>query len=490
MSYSRRNFIKAAAGVAAGALTTPYIVTQSKAQSTGGNGGKPLKIIQFVSDGTSPSMVTISDIFSRMVRGRGLSWLAMGKDENCHTGLMDVASLNSCVTDSSASSSAWGCGCRINNGAVNCLPDGTLLKPLYELLREPHWKRGLVTTTEITHATPAGFGSACKGRDDTTAIANYYRTLEIDVLLGGGQNIYKENMLEEYRRFGYQIAKTSDDLKKVDNGKKVLGLFAGGHLPMTIDWLNHKSLQATVPTLAEMTAKALEMLGANDRFILQVEGGRVDHACHSSDAPGAIYDHLAFDDAIQVALDYQKAHPETLIVVTADHGCGGPSLNGMGSNYGDTPALLAKVQKAKGSFERLTSGLKKCDHAPQVQAYIEKNYEIKLTAEQANWLLLVRDERHSEIYGPIGGYTGQLGQTLANHFGISWGSGNHSADFVALMAKGPGSERFKGLIRNTDIFDHYMDFAGLNFRNKQWTGKTAQAASVSMSPHWLDTQIA
>jgi hypothetical protein len=61
---------------------------------------------------------------------------------------------------------------------------------------------------------------------------------------------------------------------------------------------------------------------------------------------------------------------------------------------------------------------------------------------------------------------------------------------VALMAKGPGSERFKGLIRNTDIFDHYMDFAGLNFRNKQWTGETAQAASVSMSPHWLDTQIA
>jgi alkaline phosphatase len=92
------------------------------------------------------------------------------------------------------------------------------------------------------------------------------------VLLGGGQNIYKDNMLEEYRRFGYQIAKTSDDLKKVDTGKKVLGLFAGGHLPMTIDWLNHKSLQATVPTLAEMTAKALEMLGANDRFILQVEG--------------------------------------------------------------------------------------------------------------------------------------------------------------------------------------------------------------------------
>lgn len=435
-------------------------------------------------------MVTISDFFSQKVRGRGLAWLEIGKDENAHTGLMDVASLSSCVTDSSASSSAWGCGRRINNGAVNCLPDGTLLKPLYELLREPHWKRGLVTTTEITHATPAGFGSACEGRGDTTAIANYYRTLEIDVLLGGGQNIYKDNMLEEYRRFGYQIAKTSEDLKKVDNGKKVLGLFAGGHLPMTIDWLNHKSLQATVPTLAEMTSKALDMLGSHDRFILQVEGGRVDHACHASDAPGAIYDHLAFDDAIQVALDYQKAHPETLIVVTADHGCGGPSLNGMGSNYNDSPALLANVQKAKGSFERLVSALRKCDSAPKVQEYIVNNYGLKLSANQANWLLLANEGRHSEIYGPISSYTGQLGQTLGNHFAISWGSGNHSADFVALVAKGPGAERFKGLIRNTDIFDHYMDFAGLKFRNRQWTGKTAQAVSVPMSAHWLDTRIA
>ena len=490
MSYNRRNFIKAAAGVAAGALATPYVVTSSKAQSVGGNGGKPLKIIQFVSDGTSNSMVAISDVFSRMVRGRGLCWLAMSRDDDAHSGMMDMASLSSCVTDSSAASSSWGSGCRINNGAVNCLTDGTLLKPLYELLREPHWKRGLVTTTEITHATPAGFGSAAKGRGDVVDIANYYRTLEIEVLLGGGQNIYKKEMLEEHDRFGYQIVKTSDELKKIDESKKVLGLFAGGHLPMTIDWLHHKSLQASVPTLAEMTTKALAMLSTHDNFILQVEGGRVDHACHGSDAPGAIYDHLAFDDAVQVALDYQKTHPETLIVVTADHGCGGPSLNGMGGGYNDTPKLLAQVQNAKGSFERLVSALRKCDSAPKVQEYIENNYGLKLSSTQANWLLLANEGRHSEIYGPISSYSGQLGQTLGNHFAISWGSGNHDGDYVKLVAKGPGADRFKGLIRNTEVFDHYMDFAGIKFRNKQWTGQAARMAPVSMDGHWFNTMMA
>lgn len=477
-----------AAATAAAGFVAPHIVTNSKAAVDGS--GNPLKIIHFVSDGTSPSMVTMSDIFSRIVRGRRLCWMEMSCQPGAHTGMMDMASLSSCVTDSSAASSSWGCGSRIVNGAVNCLPDGTLLKPLYELIHGPHWKRGLVTTTEITHATPAGFGSAAAGRGDTAAIAEYYKKLEIDVLLGGGRSIYTDEILAGYDRYGYQIVKTADDLKKVDNSKKVLGLFANGHLPMTIDWLYNKDLQKTVPTLAEMTTKALAMLGERDHFILQVEGGRVDHACHSSDAPGAIYDHLAFDDAIQVALDYQKNHPETLIVVTADHGCGGPSLNGMGSNYGDTPKLLANVKNAKGSFECLVGNLKKCTNSVQVQKYLEKNYKVKVSVDKANLLLLARDGLNCVAYNLIKGFNGQLGQVLGNFFGISWGSCNHSADFVAVVAKGPGSERFSGLIRNTDIFRHYTDFAGVTFRNKEWQGDLPKTASVTPDRHWLNTVIA
>lgn len=488
MSFSRRNFIVAAATAAAGAISAPYIATNMRAAAARGD-GIPSKIIHYVSDGTSPSMVTISDVFSKMIRGRGLCWMEMSRTEGTYTGLMDMASLNSCVTDSSAASSSWGSGSRINNGAVNCLPDGTLLKPLYELLREPHWKRGLVTTTEITHATPAGFGSACKSRGDTTEIANYYRNLGIDVLLGGGQSLFNEEMLASYDRYGYQIIKTSDELKKIDVNKKVLGLFASGHLPMTIDWLNHKSLQQKVPQLAEMTAKALEMLGEHEHFILQVEGGRVDHACHASDAPGATYDHIAFDDAIQIGLDYQKRHPDTLIVVTADHGCGGPSMNGMGSNYTSTPKLLPNMKNALGSFERLTGDLKKCENAVQVQRYLKEKYSVQIGVDKADLLLLARDGKGCVGYDPIGGFTGQLGQVLGNYFGISWGSGNHSGDFVALVAKGPGAERFKGNIRNTDVFRNYMDFAGMNFRNKEWTGETQKTASVSFDGHWFDTAL-
>ena len=78
MSFSRRNFIVAAATAAAGAISAPYIATNMRAAASRGD-GIPSKIIHYVSDGTSPSMVTISDVFSKMIRGRGLCWMEMSR---------------------------------------------------------------------------------------------------------------------------------------------------------------------------------------------------------------------------------------------------------------------------------------------------------------------------------------------------------------------------------------------------------------------------
>ena len=488
MAYTRRNFIKAAAATAAGVFSAPYVVTKSRAEGDGS--GKPMKIIHFVSDGTSPSMVATADLFSRLTRGRRLCWLEMSKAPGANTGMMDMASLSSSVTDSSAASSSWGSGSRIANGAVNCLPDGTLLKPIYEVLGELNWKRGLVTTTEITHATPAGFGSASKSRGDTKEIARYYKKLNIDVLLGGGQNIYDDKLRKEYTDTGYSIIQTAEEMKNASNDKKLLGIFSGGHLPMTIDWLNDQKLQKTVPTLAQMADKALKMLGESDHFILQVEGGRVDHACHSSDAPGAVYDHLAMDDAVQVALDYQKSHPETLIVVTADHGTGVISLNGAGGGYNDTSKQVIRMRNAKGSFERLVSSIRKCKNAVELQNYIKELYSVNIGADKANLLLLASEHLNSVAYDEGKGFSCQLGQVLANHFAINWSGGNHTGDYVALVAKGPGSERFAGLIRNTDVFRNYVDFAGSDFRNKEWEGDLIKLSYDLGQEHWLDTPIA
>jgi alkaline phosphatase len=123
---------------------------------------------------------------------------------------MNTRSLNSMVTDSSAASSAWGSGSRVVNGAVNVLPDGRLLTPLYTLFGEAGWKTALVTTAEITHATPAGFAVAIKSRGNSDGIAKRYLDRNIEVLLGGGRPFFdpkkrkdKRDLRAEFKLAGY-----------------------------------------------------------------------------------------------------------------------------------------------------------------------------------------------------------------------------------------------------------------------------------------------
>jgi alkaline phosphatase len=149
---------------------------------------KPKNIIHLVADGMSMGTLTCADHFSYKLRGRGLTWLALMGNPAANFAWVNMRSLNSLVTDSAAAASSWGCGSRVVNGALNQLPDGRSLKTLYELFAQAGWKRGLVTTTEITHATPAGFSANVDERDTGTMIALQYLEREIDLLLGGGQN--------------------------------------------------------------------------------------------------------------------------------------------------------------------------------------------------------------------------------------------------------------------------------------------------------------
>jgi len=153
---TRRSFLTRS-GLAAGAtaaIAGPHIATSADALLAT-PGQKPKRIIHIVSDGMSIGTLTCADLFSQLTRKRPLAWTQLWKNPAARTALMNTRSLNSLVTDSAAASSAWGSGSRVVNGAVNVLPDGRLLTPLYALLAGAGWKTGLVTTAEITHATPA-----------------------------------------------------------------------------------------------------------------------------------------------------------------------------------------------------------------------------------------------------------------------------------------------------------------------------------------------
>lgn len=493
---SRRRFVSrtlAAAGTAAG---FPYLARS--AQSEPAAGQKPERIIHLVADGMSWGTLTCADYLSLQLRQRGLTWIQLMNDSRVKQGLMNMRSLNSMVTDSSAASSSWGSGSRVMNGVVNLLPSGRKLTPIYDLFGQAGWKRGLVTTTEITHATPAGFAASVDSRGEGDEIAVQYLERGIELLLGGGQKFFdpakrkdKRNLRGEFLSADYHVMHSAAELASAPTDKRWIGTFYDSHLPFTLDQMSNRRLIELVPTLAMMTRRALEWLGRSNHFILQVEGGRVDHGAHNCDAAAALRDMIAFDEALDVALEFQQQQPNTLIVITTDHGNGNMGVNGMGSAYGDSSPKFKRLAQIKASFPEILDQLRRPrpaisvhdprrsdasgerparDYVPRVEdirAIIGELTGYRISARKAELFRSYLTKTGTALYDFMNADTIQLGQLLANHIAVGWTGNAHTSDYVPITALGPGAERFTGFVQNTDVFRHYTDMAGIDFRNPE-----------------------
>ncbi len=446
-------------------------------------GGMPRNIIFMVSDGMSLGVPSLAEPFARLARGRGTHWVALTGRKDAARGFFDMASLDSLVTDSAAAATSWGAGARVFNGAINRLPDGGELTPVCAVARDRGKRTGLVTTTRATHATPAGFAASVKHRDLEDGIAGQYLG-RVDVVMGGGLRHFRPGAREDRRdllaafdRAGYRVVQDRAGLMGVTRAP-VLGLFADDHLPFTLDQMQSEALLRGVPSLEEMTRAALSLLaGHPGGFLLQIEGGRVDHAAHANDAAAILRDQLAFDDAIGAVLEFVKEHPDTLVVVTTDHGNSNPGLNGMGPAYTRSTPAFETTLKASASTQVL---MKKCMALPEkarpadLAAIIAPalGFEIK-PAEAAALLDVLRLKEPAEINMQHRNFPGLLGQIAGNHNGINWCGVSHTADWAPILAVGPGSERFAGFLANTDAFGHLADLMGSPFRNRSMTPEDA-----------------
>jgi alkaline phosphatase len=495
MKVSRRRFVASAGLLSASGLVGAPGVRAAGAGA--GTRGKPRRIIHLVSDGMSMGTLACADQFSWLERGQPLVWTTLYQRPEAMTALVDMRSLNSLVTDSAAAASSWGSGSRVKNGSLNVLPDGRELKPLYDLFGDAGWARGLVTTTEITHATPAGFAACVGDRGMAERIAVQYLDRRIEVLLGGGAQFFdpqqrsdKADLKADYLAAGYQVMGTRTELAEASVKGRWLGTFAKSHLPFTVDHRQDAELQARIPSLAEMTRAALRRLAEDRNFILQVEGGRVDHAAHGSDAAALVWDQLAFDEALAVCLEFQRTSPDTLLIVTTDHGNSNPGLNGMGTGYASSVPLFAKLRSVKQSLGRLQEDFRRVSEANGLspQAIVELVAEgigCTLTVEQAGGFARFLEGQQPPLYGMMNSWSAQMGQLLANHLGIGWTGTAHTSDYVPLVALGPGAERFRGFMRNTELFPHYLELAGVDYRNPALpllaeTGPTATEAEAGV----------
>jgi alkaline phosphatase len=245
-------------------------------------------------------------------------------------GLVRTFAANHAVTDSAAAATAMACSVKTKNGTLGIGIDGKAYTSILEALSKKGWRTGLVVTSTITHATPAGFASHVNSRNSERDIAGQMFDDRVDVLFGGGQKYWLpentkdgKNLIALAKQAGYHVVQGRAELMALTEGP-VLGLFEEDAL----------TTFAPEPSLAEMTQKAIALLSVKNKdwfapepkFFMMMEGSQIDWAGHANDTDNSIRQTLLFDMAVKEAIDFARYDRHTLVLVTADHETGGLAL--------------------------------------------------------------------------------------------------------------------------------------------------------------------
>ncbi|MBX3357817.1 MAG: alkaline phosphatase [Phycisphaeraceae bacterium] len=463
-TISRRGFLKAGSAIAsAGLLANGRLASASAGAFAPISRVEARNIIFMVSDGMSLGTLSIADIYSRRILGRPSNWCTLMATPHARRALQDTQSANSIVTDSAAAASAWGIGVKVNNNAVNVTPTGETPEPVLVTAKKAGRSTGLVTTCRVTHATPAGFIANCPDRDLEVDIAAQILDRKPDVVLGGGASRFAGIIASSP---GVRCIRTREELLAIDTAKPLaqplLGVFAPEHMSMQLD---RKADGATTePTLAEMSRSAISLLSAHQAgFILQIEGGRVDHAAHANDAGSLLAEQLAFDEAIGVAMKFALSRDDTLLVVTTDHGNANPGLTFYGK-AGDRG--FAELQKAARSFEWIDReatrrGVSGDARAEVTAELVREAAGFPLDSWEVDTLKRFFRRQRVEPFSTANEFYPVLGSLLANHTGVAFASPNHTADLTEVTAFGPGSAAIAPCITNTDLYAVMTAAAGI-----------------------------
>ncbi len=433
----------------------------------------PRYVFYFIGDGLGASQRQLAEYFLQHVEGIDAKLIM---NQFPIAGINTTYSSDSLVTDSAAAGTALATGHKTNNGMISMLPDGKKVKTLVEAAEEMGMATGLITTTRLTHATPAVFAAHNENRNNENEIANDYLDSGVDFFAGGGYRHFvpknwkwgkskrkdDRNLLQEFYERGYRVFVGEKQGAKAFKNytpkgrEKVIAAFTYSHMPYEIDRMNTSS---ELPSLAEMTQKGIETLSKYPKgFFLMVEGGRIDHACHANDPVATIYDVLAFDEAVRKAYEFYKRHPkETLIVVVGDHETGGMGL-GFGKNYFLKLDELVDVKVSTADELQAVYKEKFKGDREGFFKYIETKYGLtNLTTEERSAIERAMDivdkniQTDSNEYGGYDPVAIEVAHILSERANLFWTTYAHSATAIPMSAIGVGATNFGGYKDNTEI---------------------------------------
>lgn len=425
-----------------------------------GNDEMAQNVIFMVPDGFG------TDYSSAFRTFKGGEELPAWEAEDMLTGAIKTHSANSLITDSAAAGTAFATGQKTDNGMISRSPDGQDLESIIDLAEAAGKSTGVVSTSSVTHATPAVFGANVEDRNDATTIAQQFiDNDQLDVVLGGGLQYFTSeeqggmaagDLLAQAESQGYTFAGNATDLENVE-GDRLLGLFADDAMDTSFGESGDDQ-----PSLSQMTQTALDTLSQNDNgFFMMVEGSQIDWAGHANDAGWAMNDAQAFEDAVETAQQFSEENPDTLIVIAPDHETGGMSaqstLDSNASIYQNFNATYEQMYvEASNRIE--AAGMSNDDAGA---AWVMQGAVAEMTGGE----VFLSEEELTAVLSADDADAGlaALTQTLNEYGGISFSSGNHTAENVPLYASGPGSDIFAGLLDNTEVGQGLATAMGLEF---------------------------
>ncbi len=446
--------------LASGALAAGTTAAEKEQKAASKN------VIVLIGDGMGPAQVSAGRTFSKNKLGKDhleLDSYFVGQATTYADRGEDGGTIVSGeVTDSASAGTAFATGNKTYNAAIS-VSNEDVSKPFASVIEASELAgkaTGLVTTARITHATPAVYASHVRNRDNESAIASQYlNDGNVDVLFGGGKQFFlskeekgkrtDKTIIPDFEKEGYKVVYDKQGLASLD-GKtgKALGLFGNSHVDYVLDRTN------TVPNLAEMTSKAIDILSANPKgFTMMVEGGRIDHAGHANDLPSVVQEMLDFDAAVKVAMDFAKKDGNTSVVVTADHETGGLSLS-RDNIYEINVDAWDDQQK---SSELIGGELKNAKTVEDVKALVAKyTGHTDLTDDEAKFILAGDGSSYKQ--------EGAFNAVMSKRYLVGWSGHGHSAVDVGVWAYGPIAEKVKGQIDNTEIARAVASVAGIDLK--------------------------
>ena len=504
--------------------------------------GKTKNVIMIIGDGMGPEQVGLLLSYARqapntVIKERRTAFDRI-MDDGGVMGFSQTYPNDALVVDSAASGTQLATGQFAGSEMIGADKDGNPVETVLEKAIKTGKSTGLISDTRLTHATPAAFASHQPHRSMENEIAVEMLNAGPDVMLSGGLRHWipkaandkesavrkaleqmtqgsvkikskrkdNRNLLQEARDKGYALAFNRSQMETAEG--KLLGLFAYSALQDGIKVTHSQdSPDRTIPTLKEMSAKALQVLSKNDKgFFLMIEAGLIDWAAHYNDTGLMLHEMVRINETLDYVLDWAKNRDDTLIIVTADHTTGGFGLSYSatdlpqgrrlpgslfegrefkpGFNFGD-PAVLDKIYNQKLSYGDIFYGkfdsLPKEEQTPARLAAIVNEYtEFAITEAQATAILATEDnplfvEGHKYLgskvvpkMGPTGAFfvyqtddnrQNLLAREVAAAQMVVWNTGSHTATPVLVFAKGSPEAMapFGSVLHHTQLGQYAID---------------------------------